>query len=155
MLPQNDFMTGFFRNALFLVFLFCLCAETLSQCLYRKTCDSSSTLEKVFFSPLSIHLMGEAYFACHNELEGINKHQLSGMYYNWKVERLESFCSHTRSVVSLLRISTFTVKGMWPVHMEMNHCWMVNQCGRGENEYTWSLMRKLLTCLLRHRDMEM
>lgn len=83
---------------------------------------TAESLWRRFFAPLSIHLMGEPYFACHNELEGINKHQLSGMYYNWKVEHLESFCSHTRSVVSLLRISTFTVKGMWPVRVEMNHC---------------------------------
>lgn len=44
--------------------------------------------------------MGELYFECHNELEEINKHQLIGMYYNWKPERSESVCSDERSTVS-------------------------------------------------------
>ena len=72
--------------------------------------------------------MGEPYFACHNEFEGINKHQLSGMYYNWKAEHLEWLRSHTRSAVFLLRISTVPLKGIWPVNVEMNHCRKVNQC---------------------------
>lgn len=48
---------------------------------------------------ISIHLMGEPYFACHNEFEGINKHQLSRMYYNWKAEHLEWVRSHMRNTV--------------------------------------------------------
>lgn len=36
------------------------------------------------FSFINIPPMGEAYFAWHNEFEGINNHQLRGMYYNWK-----------------------------------------------------------------------
>lgn len=65
--------------------------------------------------------MGDPYFACHNEFEGINKHQLSGMYYNWKAECLEWVRSHARSAVSLLGTSTVPVKGIWPVNVEMNH----------------------------------
>lgn len=42
---------------------------------------------------ISIPLMRELYFTCYNEFEGINKHQLSRMYYNWKTECLEF--SHT------------------------------------------------------------
>lgn len=45
--------------------------------------------------------MGEAYFAWHNESEGINNHQLRGMYYNWK-SAFGTIFSH--------RGSTFTVK---------------------------------------------
>lgn len=53
---------------------------------------------------ISNHLMGDAYFACYNEFEGINKHQLSGMYYNWIAERLEWVRSHTRKTVFRQRI---------------------------------------------------
>lgn len=65
----------------------------------RKTSESSLTVE--VFTFISIHLMGEPYFACHNEFEGINKHQLSGMYYNWKAECLEWVRSHAERTVFL------------------------------------------------------
>lgn len=41
------------------------------------------------FSFISIRPLGKTYFACCNEFEGINNHQLSGMCYNWKAAHLE------------------------------------------------------------------
>lgn len=100
--------TGFFRYYLLLLrlsFISLLCMPKFRASTDRQ--DHSSA-RRVFLPPfLSIHLMGEAYFACHNELAGINKHRLSRMYYKWRAEPLESFRSHTRCVVLLLPIQPY------------------------------------------------
>lgn len=120
MLSYSDFTIGFLSNVLFSApFILFVCwslKQTEIHFLTAKHCQEISSF-------ISIHLMGDPYFACHNEFEGINKHQLSGMYYNWKADRLERVRAHARSVVSLLGTSTAPVKGILPVNVEMNHYW--------------------------------
>lgn len=129
------------RNALFPGVYLLSASQSLKQTSKQKDLWQQQHCREVS-SFISIHLRGEPYFACHNEFEEINKHQLSGMYYNWKAERLEWVRSHTRSAVFLLRISTVPLKGIGSVNVEMNHCRKVNQCWRGDclNGCVWIWM---------------
>lgn len=82
---------------------------------------TAAALSREVSTFISIHLTGEPYFACHNEFERINKHQLSGMYYNWKAEcfGMGPF-THEKRPFPLLRTSAVPPTGIWPVNMEMN-----------------------------------
>lgn len=100
MLPYSVLSIGLLRQALFPVAFILSVCWSLKQTSKQKDLRQQQHFREVS-SFIGIHLMGEPYFACHNEFEGINKHQLSGMYYNWKAERLEWVRSHTRSAVFL------------------------------------------------------
>lgn len=130
MLPYTDFTSGPFNGLLFQENIFSQCAAAESKRQQKGLWQAPYCREVSTF--ISIHLMGEPYFACHNEFEGINKHQLSGLYYNWKAECLEWVRSHAQQApFFLLRISAVPLKWIWSTSVEMKRR-KVNWCERGE-----------------------